>query len=310
MKKIISLILFVFLSVLPAQGRAEDLPVLDSNERDPRTFCPYSEGISREHMLIFVDVTDGMSEQQINLLKNDILSEDLLSSVGLYGKVSVVMLDGNKPVTSLEPEIVICRPKSGNSKSPDKRDHYDILTENRKRIDLEYRIGYIRRLKEGMIKLVREKSKNLSQSGYTPLMESFHEISRSSAIDFGDKYDKKSLIVISNMYHNSKSVPLDKLCVRRIYRHSFPYSRYTRTWTCPSFEDIKKKRSNKFYLERKIRPNFKGDGTNVKLWILHRDVGSGGIRDSSLLDFWESYFKYVKGKVNFLDPDFESDPSS
>jgi len=306
---IFSFLIFCSLSGLASTLADEKLPILPQNERDPRTFCPYEPGFSNEHLLIFVDVTDGISEQQMSLLKNDILTDDLLSNVGLYSKVSLMIMDGNEPVTSLEPQLTICRPKSGKKTSSDKRDHFDILTENRQRLDLEYQIGYLRRFRENAIKLIKGKAESHDKSGKTPLMEAIHEITRSSAIDFGDDYDKKKLIIVSNMYHNSDTLPLDKVCMKRIYRQSFSFYRYRMVWKCPSFKDLKNKRANKFYLETKIRPKFKGE-TDVKLWILHRQQESGGIRDSSLLTFWQDYFDHVLGDITFLEPEFESDPSS
>ncbi len=311
MKKILifSFIFLCALSLSAGVATAEELPVLPASERDPRTFCPYEPGFSDEHLLIFVDVTDGISEQQLSLLKNDVLTDKLLENVGLYGKVSLMVMDGNEPVTSLEPQLTVCRPKSGKKTSADARDHFDILTENRQRLELEYQIGYLRRFRENSIKIIKEKAeKTHSKSGSTPLMEAIHEIARSSAIGFGEDYDKKKLIIVSNMYHNSVSLPLDKICVKRIYRQSFSFYRYRSVWKCPSFKDIRKKGANKFYLETKIRPKFKGE-TDIKLWILHRQQEAGGIKDSSLLTFWQDYFDHVLGDVTLLEPEFESDPS-
>lgn len=308
------LVLFLFFAVcvLPvsAKGMAgKELPVLRYTERDPRTFCPYDPRISNEHLLIFVDVTDGFTEQQINLMKNDILTEELLENVGIYGKVSLIVMDGNEPVTKLTPLLSICRPKSGNSASKDKRDHFDMLTENRRRIELEYRIGYLRRLRDRVIAIVKEKAESRKPTNETPLMEAIHEITRSSAIDFGDKYEKKTIVMVSNMYHSSKSLPLDKLCVKNIHRHGVSFYRYTSVWKCPSFQDLKNKSANKFYLERKIKPKFKGK-TDVKLWILYKEQSEGSIRDAALLTFWTDYFDYVGGDVTFLEPEFEADPLS
>ncbi|WP_462137940.1 hypothetical protein [Candidatus Mycalebacterium sp.] len=320
MKKFLVSVLFLFFCVLPASAQGQmaesgqatgsaDLPIVQETERDPRTFCPYQPGFSNEHLLIFIDVTDGFTEQQINLMKNDILTEKLLENVEIYGKVSLIVMDGNEPVTKLTPLLSVCRPKNGNNTSKDKRDHFDLLIESRQRLDLEYRIGYLRRIKEKVVEIIQEKAeKNREPTDKTPLMEAIHEITRSSAIDFDDKYEKKTLLIVSNMYHNSKSLPLDKLCVKRIYRQGFAYSRYKSVWKCPSFKDVKSKRANEFYLERKIKPKFKGE-TDIKLWILYREQGEGSIRDSSLLTFWEDYFiDYVAGDVTFLEPEFEPDP--
>ncbi len=314
MKKILSLFLIVFaVCAFPPGGRAAndgDLPVLKSSDRDPRTFCPYDSDYSKDHLLIFVDVTDGISEQQIKMFANDILTEKLLGRVGLYGRVSLLILDGTKPVTGLEPDISICRPKTGNNKSPDKRDHFDIMTENRQRVDIEYRLGYLRRLKEKTIEIIEAKAKNREDDVNTPLMETIHEISRSSAIQFDEDYENKTLVIVSNMYHNSESLPLDRLCVRKIYLKRFSYYRYSSTWRCPSFNDVKNKRANRFYLERKIRPKFKGK-VNVKMWMLHKKQQKvGSIRDASLLTFWEDYFDYVQGDINLLETEFEPDPSN
>ena len=308
-----ALVLLFALALLPVAGAfAKDDshgPVLHERDRDPRTFCPYEAGVSREHLLIFVDVTDGISEQQLSLIRNNILTPRLFKDVSLYGKISLVVMDGNNPVTALKPEMVVCRPKNGDLSSPDPRDHYDMMVESRQRIEVEYNLGYIRRFREGVVKQVKAKSETRNTNGIAPIMESMNEISRSSALDFGDRYEKKTLIVVSNLYHNSRSIPLDKLCVRRVYLHDFLSSRYTKTWSCPSFKDIRKKRSNRFYLERKIRPKFKGP-VDLKLWVLHKEVSnSGSIRDDSLISFWQEYFEYVQGDLNFLEPEFESDPS-
>ncbi len=311
MKKIFLFIsVFLCFSVFSISSSvAEGAPVLEKTERDPRTFCPYDKDISSEHLLLFIDVTDGISEQQINLIKNDIITDDLLGGVNLYGKVSLVVMDGNKPVTSLKPQLSICRPKSGNLKSPDKRDHIDFLTENRQKIELEYQLGYLRRFKDRSIEIVKEKAEGHNTEENTPIMEAIHEISRSSAVDFGKEYGEKRLIVVSNMYHHSKNLPLNKLCLKKIYRTNFSLLNYFTIWKCPSFKDVKNKRVNKFYLERKIKPQFKGN-VDVKLWMLYKQESSSSIRDDSLLTFWEDYFDYVGDSVNFLDPEFESDPSS
>lgn len=313
MKSILTLVLTVFaFCVCPTGARASaegEPPVLQSTERDPRTFCPYDEDFSNDHLLVLVDVTDGITEQQVDLFKNDIFTEKLLNSVGLYGRVSLVILDGTEPVTSLKPALSICRPKSGSLKSRDKRDHFDIMTENRQRIDIEYRLGYLRRLRTKSIEIIKSKAENRNTDEDTPLMEAIHEISRSSALNFGEGYENKTLIVVSNMYHHSESLPLNKLCVRKIYLKSFSYYRYSSTWKCPSFEDVKNKRANRFYLERKVRPRFKGK-VDVKLWMLHKKHNAGSIRDASLLTFWEDYFDYVQGDVNLLETEFEPDPVS
>lgn len=317
MSKIGKVFVLLFALVLfPAAGAfAEDTshgPVLHERDRNPRTFCPYDPGISKEHLLIFIDVTDGISGQQLSLIRNNILTPRLFNRVSLYGKVSLVVLDGNKPVTALKPDLVVCRPKSGKLSSPDPRDHYDMMVESRSRVEGEYNLGYVRRLREGIVNKVKEKAAGRNTDGIAPIMESINEISRSYELDFSDLYEKKTLIVISNLYHNSRSIPLDKLCVRRVYLHDFLSSRYTKTWSCPSFNDIKKKRSNRFYLETKIKPRFKGK-VDLKLWVLHKNVGeegSGSIRDDSLISFWREYFEdYVEGDLNFLEPEFESDPS-
>lgn len=313
MKEILLSFFVVFaVCFFPAEGRAqtEDLPILPATERDPRTFCPYDKSFSKDHLLLLVDVTDGLSEQQIKLFENNILTEELLGKVGLYGRVSLVILDNNEPVTGIEPSISICRPKSGDPKSKDKRDHFDIMTENRQKIDIEYRLGYLRRLKTKSVELIRAKSQNEGgEDEYTPLMEAINEISRSSAIDFSDSYRNKKLIVVSNMYHHSRSLPLNKLCVRKVYLKQFTYYRYKSTWKCPSFEDVKNKRANRFYLEKKIKPKFKGV-VDVKMWMLHKKQNAGSIRDASLLTFWEDYFGYVQGNINLLETEFEPDPIS
>ena len=305
--------LLLALALLPSAGvfakeASSAGPILHERDRDPRTFCAYEPGIAKEHLLIFVDVTDGISDQQLSLIRNNILRPSLLHNVSIYGKVSLVILDGNSPVTALKPTLVVCRPKSGDLKSSDPRDHYDMMVESRQRVEVEYNMGYVRRLREGIIKAVKAKAETRNTNGIAPIMESMNEISRSAELDFGGGYEKKTLIVVSNLYHNSRSIPLDKLCVKRVYLHDFLSSRYTKTWSCPSFNDIKKKRSNRFYLETKIRPKFKGK-VDLKLWVLHKEVGeSGSIRDDSLISFWKEYFEYVGGDLNFLEPEFESDP--
>ena len=304
MKKTLALF-FLFLFSVSVAGAQEQ--ILQERDRDPRTFCPYEGGVSKEHLLIFIDVTDGISEQQLSLIRNNILTRKLFEDVSIYGRVSLVVMDGNKPVTALEPLLTVCRPKSGRLTAEDERDHFDIMAENRQRVDIEYRVGYLRRLQEGIIRIVEEKASGHNRDGQTPLMEAINEISRSSAIDFGGRYEKKTLIFVSNLYHNSRSIPLNKLCVRRVYRHEFLSSRYTKTWSCPSFSDIKKKRANRFYLDSKIRPRFTGS-VDVKLWVLHKEINSGSIRDESLISFWREYFKYVGGDVNLLEPEFEADP--
>ncbi len=313
MRRIFTLALIVFavfaFSATVSASQEEELPLLPNDERDPRTFCPYDKSFSRSHLLILVDVTDGISEQQMKMIQNDILTEKLLGSVGLYGKVSVVVLSGTVPVTGLEPIITVCRPKNGNSKSREKRDHFNIMTENRQKINIEYRLGYLRRLRNQTIKIIKAETENREKVQNTPLMETIHEISRSSAIDFGDDYEDRTLVVISNMYHHSNKLPLSKICVKKIFLSGFSSYPHAATWQCPSFQKLKNKRENKFYLEKKIKPKFNGR-VNLKLWILHKKQDVGSILDASLLTFWEDYFKYVQGDINFLEPEFEPDPVS
>ena len=243
------------------------------------------------HRMILIDSTMGLKGKQISLIKRLLLGEDMLRRMVPYDRLSIVRLNETSPQYNLA-AYSMCRPRNGDINSPYKIDKHDWMFETKKELEIQFK-----RFKDGVddtlnnINSVALPENDPKASSGSPIMEQIKEISRLPDFKFDSfaNYQKRELIIISDLQQNTTKIPFYKYC------------KLGKNQNCPSYEDFKKQKKITRWLKKAL-PDF-GENINIKFFYLNT-VADPNL-DREVLEFWEGYFNEVG--IKDFDYEIESD---
>ena len=170
---------------------------------DPETFCP-DEILA--HTVILLDLTDSLNKDQQKFVLSYINGEK--NKLRDFEKLSVFTLTEDSYIV---PESVFskCSPGTG--------DNANELYQNPKKIRLKFDRFFSAPLKEVLVNIFPDRVDNRS-----PIFEMIRELSRKD--DFQSDVPERTLIIISDMMHNTANYSHYKNRVDYEYFSETPYS--------------------------------------------------------------------------------------
>ncbi len=254
--------------------------------------CPKKESDHKyHHKLFLIDTTTQLKQTQIELIKRLLLSEEQLRRIHPYDRITIMKLRGVAPQAN-KPALSMCRPRSGDQNSPYKLDKHDWLVETERELNTHFK-----RLVDGVegvftnINNTEVSESDPSYVGGSPIMEQLKEISRIPDYKFDEYagYQKRTLTIVSDLHQNTERIPF------------YDYCKIGRNNNCPSFEEFKKQKKIKRWIEKTI-PDF---GENIEVKFFYLNTLSDPNLDREVLEFWEDYF--IEAGIDNFDYEIESD---
>ncbi len=287
MKLLVTLFLSLFFYGL---STADDFPNT-LTDADPKSFClkePDAFEIDQEHVMIIVDRTTNLAEEQIEWIGDNIFSSKFASNFPPFTKFSLIFAD-DKSVQLQELQYSKCRPKTGKKSKKFEGDLYG-SDEN----ELVVKSTYNRFLNgtdsiTGFLNLKNEIG--LSQKAEnTFVLETFIRVLTDPSLDFShEDYTKRTLIIASDLMQYSDNLNFYRECKKQ------KQDKVIRE--CSSFKRIMD--GNKMVADyiNNTKPKRNLNNLEIKLMYLNFDYETEREIDTSLLQLWADYFSHIGYQV-------------
>lgn len=262
-------------------------------DADPKSFCLKEpdafEDIDQEHVMIIVDRTTNLAEEQIEWIGDNIFSSKFASNFPPFTKFSLVFAD-DKSVQLQELQYSKCRPKTGKKSKQFEGDLYG-SDEN----ELIVKSTYERFLNgtdsiQGFLDLKNQIG--LSQKAdNTFVLETFIRVLTDPSLDFSqDDYTKRTLIIASDLMQYSDNLDFYKYCG---IQSSFLKEK---KYPCLTFDSIMKNKTVADYIDN-TKPTRNLKNLEIKMMYLNFDYETDRDIDKAILQLWADYFSYIGYKV-------------
>jgi|TARA_B110000305_G_scaffold100479_1_gene113136 hypothetical protein len=282
-------------TLLPFLLFAKTIPSLDDIDID--THCVKELGsfdMDYEHVMIIVDRTTQLAEEQIEWLGDTIFTKRFAEEFPPFTKFSLIFVD-DQNVQMKDLAYSKCRPKTGKNNTEFEIDKYG-SDENERMVKLRYD-DFINGYKVGNKNMIGfEDLKTIigisSDSKNTFLLETIINVLRTKALDFGSKrYKKRTLIIASDLMQYSSD---DKEGIKRVDYYSACKNKSISVskHTCPTFEKfLEKNKTIKEYIDTTKPRDL--DGLNIEIKYLNFGHQKNRKIDTSLIELWRGYFEYI-----------------
>lgn len=269
---------------------ADDFPNT-LTDADPKSFClkePDAFDIDQEHVMIIVDRTTNLAEEQIEWIGDNIFSSKFASNFPPFTKFSLIFAD-DKSVQLQELQYSKCRPKTGKKSKKFEGDLYG-SDEN----ELVVKSTYNRFLKgtESITGFLNLKDEiGLTQKAEnTFVLETFIRVLTDPSLDFShEDYTKRTLIIASDLMQYSDNLNFYRECEKQ------KQDKVIRE--CSSFNSIMT--GNKMVADyvNNTKPTRNLNNLEIKLMYLNFDYETEREIDTSLLQLWADYFSHIGYQV-------------
>ena len=287
MKLLATLFLSFFFYGLSA---ADDFPNT-LTDADPKSFClkePDSFDIDQEHVMIIVDRTTNLAEEQIEWIGDNIFSSKFASNFPPFTKFSLIFAD-DKSVQLQELQYSKCRPKTGKKSKKFEGDLYG-SDEN----ELVVKSPYNRFLNgtdsiTGFLSL-KDEIGLTQKAENTFVLETFIRVLTDPSLDFShEDYTKRTLIIASDLMQYSDNLNFYRECKKQKQNEVIR--------ECSSFKSIMT--SNKMVADyiNNTKPTRNLNNLEIKLMYLNFDYETEREIDTSLLQLWADYFSHIGYQV-------------
>jgi len=268
---------------------ADDFPNT-LTDADPKSFClkePDAIDIDQEHVMIIVDRTTNLAEEQIEWIGDNIFSSKFASNFPPFTKFSLIFAD-DKSVQLQELQYSKCRPKTGKKSKKFEGDLYG-SDEN----ELVVKSTYNRFLNgtdsiTGFLNL-KDEIGLTQKAENTFVLETFIRVLTDPSLDFShEDYTKRTLIIASDLMQYSDNLDFYRECKKTILGKVIR--------ECSSFKSIMT--GNKMVADyiNNTKPTRNLNNLEIKLMYLNFDETHRAI-DASLLQLWADYFSHIGYQV-------------
>ncbi len=269
---------------------ADDFPNT-LTDADPKSFClkePDAFDIDQEHVMIIVDRTTNLAEEQIEWIGDNIFSSKFASNFPPFTKFSLIFAD-DKSVQLQELQYSKCRPKTGKKSKKFEGDLYG-SDEN----ELVVKSTYNRFLNgtdsiTGFLNL-KDEIGLTQKAENTFVLETFIRVLTDPSLDFShEDYTKRTLIIASDLMQYSDNLNFYRECKKQ------KQDKVIRE--CSSFKSIMT--SNKMVADyiNNTKPTRNLNNLEIKLMYLNFDYETEREIDTSLLQLWADYFSHIGYQV-------------
>ena len=268
---------------------ADEFPNSNS-DIDGKTFCvkePDEFDIDFEHVMIVVDRTTKLAEEQIEWISDRLFNEKFVKNFPPFTKFSLIFAD-NSSVQLQELQFSKCRPKTGKKSKKFKGDKYSsdenemlvISKFNRFLNGNDSNIGFLN-LRETIG--LSEKAEN------TFVLETFIRVLTDPSLDFSkDDYTKRTLIIASDLMQHSDKFSFYKWCRQSQKNKVFN--------GCGTFEKLIGNNTTIADYINNTKPSRNLENLEINLMYLNFDETHRAI-DTSLLQLWADYFSHIGYQV-------------
>ena len=281
----------IFLSIFfYGLSTANDFPNT-LTDADPKSFClkePDAFDIDQEHVMIIVDRTTNLAEEQIEWIGDNIFSSKFASNFPPFTKFSLIFAD-DKSVQLQELQYSKCRPKTGKKSKKFEGDLYG-SDEN----ELVVKSTYNRFLNgtdsiTGFLNL-KDEIGLTQKAENTFVLETFIRVLTDPSLDFShEDYTKRTLIIASDLMQYSDNLNFYRDCKKQ------KQDKVIRE--CSSFKSIMT--GNKMVADyiNNTKPTRNLNDLEIKLMYLNFDYETEREIDTSLLQLWADYFSHIGYQV-------------
>lgn len=281
--------------LLPIHLFAEDIPsIMDLDSDSNCVIEPGDFDIDYEHVMIIIDRTTQLAEEQIEWLGDTIFTKKFAQKFPPFTKFSLVFVD-DRNIQMQELAYSKCRPKTGKNNTKFGYDKFG-SNENSMMVTTRYE-DFVKGYKVGNQNQIGfEDLKTIigitSDSKNTFLLESVIRVLTDVSLDFSsDNYSKRTLIIASDLMQYSND---DNKKIKRLDFYSKCKNKniLASDRKCPTFEKLlKSDKTIKEYIDT-TKPR---DLNDLKIMVKYLNFGHQKSRniDTSLIDLWKGYFEYI-----------------
>ena len=201
------ILLFIFLFwplTLNSASLPDGFPKCYNSDIDKSNFCPLSAKLG--HKIFLVDFTSKWKEPQIKWVKGRIFGDGLIADTPPYHKISYLKID-NTPPHSQEFIYSKCRFKRGTESKKFPGDKVNKKCEG---------IDQVKKIYSDWENQINSMSKDFfpinEEADQSLIYEYIIHILRESSADFGNDYNERELIIVSDLMQFSKRVNFFKHC--------------------------------------------------------------------------------------------------
>tara|TARA_A100001011_G_C14290597_1_gene836001 strand:+ start:1604 stop:2521 length:918 start_codon:yes stop_codon:yes gene_type:complete len=290
--KVNFLLSLFFLFILNLSLNANEFPntLMDA---DPKSFCvkePDAFDIDFEHVMIVVDRTTNLADEQIEWIGDNVFSEKFVKNYPPFTRFSLIFADDSS-VQLQELQYSKCRPKTGKKSKKFAGDKFG-SDEN----ELVVKSTFDRFLKgsdsnQGFINL-KSIIGGGAKAENTFVLESFIRVLTDPSLDFSHKdYTKRTLIIASDLMQYSDNLDFYKYCGKN---SSFRLN--AKQTPCLTFDSLMKNKTISDYIDT-TKPSRNLKDLEIKMMYLNFDYETERDIDSALIGLWSDYFSYIGYKV-------------
>lgn len=262
-------------------GKSEDCSKLPNiNDLDKKTFCPKDEE-SYGHTLVVLDLTSKLEQAQINSIKQKVFSEEFYKKYKPFTKFSYVLIDSKSHESRL-PRFTMCRPKTGSKNSSYDCDHGEWLKEAPK---------YVKKKWDEFIRKSKEESESIfkgqTESDNSLIYETIISVFEIPEFDFGNRYAKRNLIIVSDMMQHSERLSFYDSCKSQ---NSGKPDR------CPKLDQVLTPSTRDYIKGTSGELKAAYDNVNVEVVLLSNRHEASARLTPSLRNLWKEFFMEFLGK--------------
>tara|TARA_B100000965_G_scaffold382569_1_gene381035 strand:- start:1095 stop:2006 length:912 start_codon:yes stop_codon:yes gene_type:complete len=252
----------------------------DVNKSD---FCPLEAKLG--HTLILVDFTSRWQKPQIDWVKGRIFGEALISGIPPYNRISYLKID-NTPPHSQKYVYSKCRFKTG-TKTKFEGDKVNSKCEGS---------DFISNIYKAWRSQIDEVEKNFfpknEEADQSLIYEYIIHVLRELSADFGSDYQKRELIIVSDLMQYSERVNFFKHC--KSASEKLKPKNKQKADKCGTFEKLmKNEKSFANYIER-TKPNQEMlKNLKVKVLFINHSYQTRQDLYITLEQLWIDMFKYI-----------------
>tara|TARA_B100000575_G_C23107310_1_gene639226 strand:+ start:487 stop:1407 length:921 start_codon:yes stop_codon:yes gene_type:complete len=280
---------FVYLIIIPFMHVSSlfsaNLPNLPL-DIDNQNFCVKErDAFDRDyhHVMIIIDRTTFLDEQQIEWISNNLFDPSFVKEFRPYTRFSLLYVDDKSPQIQ-ELEYSKCRPKSGK-KSKQWDDEKFTRDENEMIVSAFFDRFLNGKNDIGFTNLGSTIGSTVSANNSWIFETMIHALTTRS-LEFRNKdYDKRTLIIVSDLMQHSKEFSL--------YRECKAKTNIKQMSKCPSLNKaLEKNKVLDEYLTF-TRPKDSADNLDVHLYFLNFEHEANREISVSLINFWGDYFRKI-----------------
>ncbi len=258
------------------EGKKRQPPLVTESECFDKFNCPVFSEMRKKHMLVLVDTTGGLTENEVGFLKNTVLSRRILTQeIEPYTKVTIVDLNDKVTTSNAKPIASICRPRSGSQGTPFGA-------------DIPHKSQGVNYTKSQFVKWGRaislntiEKLATQTEARESQIFEHINAVSTFPSFDFrGEDFEERTLVFFSDLLQNSERFNFPKHC------------KQAGSGACSDFNKFYKNTSNsrRNYLDKQ-KPSFSVNTKIIIYQIINKNVSSRLEKD--LESFYKTYFQWA-----------------